>query len=190
MPGRARSRYCRAASQKLRPNRRYHRTQRTIISASKWRPLNSAARFRLMLAEAYQTGWNTVCNAFATHPVRRLFSRYIQRESTVLDVGCGYGQFINAVECRSKLAMDMNPDASTYLHFVLRFLQQDCSTRWPLADGALDVVFTSNFLEHLPSKSTVSSTLRGGLSLFAPGRPVHRHGTQHQMCSWSILGFF
>jgi hypothetical protein len=35
--------------------RRYQRTQRTMISASKCRPLNSAGRFRFIQAEAYQT---------------------------------------------------------------------------------------------------------------------------------------
>ena len=35
--------------------RRYQRTQRTMISASKCRPLNSAGRFRFVHVEAYQT---------------------------------------------------------------------------------------------------------------------------------------
>lgn len=101
--------------------------------------------------------------------VRHVFSRYIPPDSTVLDLGCGYGQFINAVECKSKLAMDMNPDTRTHLRSDVHFLQQDCSTTWPLANGELDVVFTSNFLEHLPSKSTVSSTLAEAYRCLRPG---------------------
>ena len=45
-----------SSCRKLSGYRRYHRTHRTMISASKCRPLNSAGRFRLMQAEAYQTG--------------------------------------------------------------------------------------------------------------------------------------
>ena len=40
---------------KLSPNRRYQRTHKTMISASKCRPLNSVGGFRLMHAQAYQT---------------------------------------------------------------------------------------------------------------------------------------
>jgi SAM-dependent methyltransferase len=36
---------------------------------------------------------------------------------------------------------------------------QDCSTSWPLPDESLDVVFTSNFFEHLPDKAALGRTL-------------------------------
>ena len=45
-----------SSCRKLSGYRRYHRTHRTMISASKCRPLNSAGRFRFIYAEAYQTG--------------------------------------------------------------------------------------------------------------------------------------
>lgn len=43
-----------SSCRKLSGYRRYQRTQRTIISASKCRPLNSPGRFRLMQVKAYQ----------------------------------------------------------------------------------------------------------------------------------------
>jgi hypothetical protein len=43
---------------KLSGYRRYQRTHRTMISASKCRPLNSVGCFGLMQTEAYQTGSN------------------------------------------------------------------------------------------------------------------------------------
>src|SRR5690349_16321778 len=73
------------------------------------------------------------------------FSRYVEPGDTVLDLGAGYGEFINQVRCGHKLAMDLNPDAPRFLDAGVRFLQQDCSARWPLPDQSLDVVFTSNF---------------------------------------------
>ena len=53
---------------------------------------------------------------------------------------------------------------------------QDCSARWQLADASLDVVFTSNFFEHLPDKTALGRTfdeirrcLRPGGRLIAMG---------------------
>jgi SAM-dependent methyltransferase len=87
------------------------------------------------------------------------FARYVTSGDRVLDLGSGYGEFINTVRCRDKLAMDLNPDAPRFLNPDVRFLQQDCAERWPLADESLDVVFTSNFFEHLPDKTALGRTL-------------------------------
>jgi len=87
------------------------------------------------------------------------FGRYVRATDSVLDLGCGYGEFINAVVCAKKYAIDLNPDATRFLAKEITFLLQDCSARWPLPDGSLDVVFTSNFLEHLPDKAAVGRTL-------------------------------
>src|SRR5580698_3146904 len=87
--------------------------------------------------------------------VREFFQGYVSPAAAVLDLGCGYGEFINAIHCGQKLAMDLNPDAPRFLEADVRFLQQDCSARWQCTDGSLDAVFTSNFFEHLPSKSAL-----------------------------------
>jgi len=91
--------------------------------------------------------------------VAHWFGRYVRSADAVLDLGCGYGEFINAVTCRAKFAMDLNPDAPAFLAADVTFLAQDCSERWPLADESLDVVFTSNFFEHLPDKTALGRTL-------------------------------
>jgi SAM-dependent methyltransferase len=91
--------------------------------------------------------------------VRKFFSRYINPEATVLDLGCGYGEFINNVRCGRKYAMDLNPTARDYLSSGIIFLQQDCSQSWELPADSLDVVFTSNFFEHLPTRKALTDTL-------------------------------
>jgi nucleoside-diphosphate-sugar epimerase len=62
----------------------------------------------------------------------------------------------NHVQCGRKLAMDLNPGAPKFLAQDVRFLPQDCSTRRQCDDQSLDVVFTSNFFEHLPGKDALN----------------------------------
>jgi SAM-dependent methyltransferase len=97
------------------------------------------------------------------------FQKYVVPSATVLDLGCGYGEFINTIRCGRKLAMDLNPDAPRFLAAEVQFLQQDCSTRWQCADQSLDVVFTSNFFEHLPGKNALKLTLEEAFRGLKPG---------------------
>ena len=39
------------------------------------------------------------------------FSKYISSEDRLLDLGCGYGEFINNIRCARKFAMDLNARA-------------------------------------------------------------------------------
>jgi SAM-dependent methyltransferase len=91
--------------------------------------------------------------------VEQYFQQFIPESSTVLDLGCGYGEFINQIRSKKKFGMDLNPDAASYLSHDVQLLEQDCSTKWDVADESLDIVFTSNFFEHLPSKAALGHTL-------------------------------
>jgi SAM-dependent methyltransferase len=95
--------------------------------------------------------WEILCEDF--------FDRLVGPQDTVLDLGCGYGWFVNAVRCGRKIAMDLNPDSAAHLAPGIRSLVADCSRRWPVDSGSLDVVFTSNFFEHLPTKEALTATL-------------------------------
>ncbi len=101
--------------------------------------------------------------------VSHFFDRFVPPDATVLDLGCGYGEFINNVRCAAKFGMDLNPQTSRLLATEVRFLQQDCSAAWPLPDNSLDVVFTSNFFEHLPNKATLGATLEQAHRCLKPG---------------------
>lgn len=100
---------------------------------------------------------------------REFFRRWVAADAVVLDLGCGYGEFINNIAAGRKLAMDLNPDAPAHLAREVEFLHQDCSAPWPLPDNSLDVVFTSNFFEHLPDKDCLNRTLRQALRCLKPG---------------------
>lgn len=87
------------------------------------------------------------------------FQQHIRPNDAVLDLGCGYGEFINQVHCGKRFAMDLNPDMPRRVEAGIHALLQDCSTEWQFPDNSLDVVFTSNFFEHLPDKSALGRTL-------------------------------
>ncbi len=97
------------------------------------------------------------------------FSRFVRPEHALLDLGCGYGEFVNQVNCARRFAMDLNPEAAGRLLPGITLFQQDCSARWPLADASLDVVFTSNFFEHLPEKGALGKTLDEVRRCLKPG---------------------
>jgi len=118
------------------------------------------ARFQANLAYRDQV-WQVLTAEF--------FQQFIGASDRVLDLGCGYGEFTRNIRCGAKWAMDLNPEAPRYLGEGITFLEQDCAARWPLADGTLDAVFTSNFFEHLPDKAALGRTLNEVRRCLAPG---------------------
>lgn len=108
--------------------------------------------------------WKILCNEF--------FSKYIAKGCVLLDLGAGWGEFSRNIQADQKYAMDLNPDCGTRIAGYSTFLHQDCSTTWPIEDGILDVVFTSNFLEHLPSKELVDRTLGEAFRCLKPGGKI------------------
>lgn len=65
--------------------------------------------------------------------------------------------------------MDLNPDARRLAQSDVLVLQQDCSQAWNIVPGSLDTVFTSNFFEHLPTKSALEETLAEAHRALKPG---------------------
>ena len=98
-----------------------------------------------------------------------VFQPLVPEGGAVLDVGCGWGEFINQVRAARRFAIDLNPDARGRLSPEVTFFQQSCADPWPLPDGSLDLVFTSNFLEHLPSKVALVATVREAWRCLRPG---------------------
>lgn len=91
--------------------------------------------------------------------IRDFFQQYVGPQDTVFDLGAGYGEFINHIKCKKKYAMDLNPDTIQFAARDVEVLSQDCSKSWPLSDDSLDVLFTSNFFEHLSDKQALAHTL-------------------------------
>ncbi len=99
----------------------------------------------------------------------RYFGRWAPPHGSVLDLGCGYCEFINNVQAHRKLAMDLNPEARNRARQDVEVIQQDCSEPWPVRQSSLDAVFTSNFFEHLPTKPHLERTLKEVFCALKPG---------------------
>ncbi len=97
------------------------------------------------------------------------FGQWFPKTGTILDLGAGYCEFINNADARVKYAMDLNPEVHQRATAGVTVIQQDCSESWSLPEAELDAVFTSNFLEHLPNKSAVSTVLSQALRCLKPG---------------------
>ncbi len=129
---------------------------------SKAEALRDEYRLRFSPQEDYR---NEVWKILAS----RFFSRYVARDAAVLDLGCGWGEFINNIEAGARFGMDLNPDAEERLDPGVPLYSQDCSHPWPVEPGSLDVVFTSNFFEHLPDKNALDLTLHEAMKALKPG---------------------
>lgn len=97
------------------------------------------------------------------------FQPMLAPDEAILDLGCGWGEFINQIQAARKFGMDLNPESRRRLAPGVTFLEQDCSQPWALPDGALDTVFTSNFLEHLRTKDDLRATLTQVHRCLKPG---------------------
>jgi SAM-dependent methyltransferase len=99
----------------------------------------------------------------------RFFAQWAPSEGSVLDLGAGHCEFINNAAAAAKFAMDLNPGTNQQAAPEVTILRQDSTEEWPLADGVLDAVFTSNFLEHLPDKAAISTVLGHAYRCLKPG---------------------
>jgi SAM-dependent methyltransferase len=82
----------------------------------------------------------------------------------VLDLACGYGEFINNIRAARKIAVDLNPDSPDAVAGDVIFHAVAANALGPITDASVDVVFTSNFFEHLPDKAALQEVLGEVLS--------------------------
>ena len=95
--------------------------------------------------------WEVLCRDF--------FQRYVAPADTVLDLGAGFCEFINHIQCARKYAVDAGEHIRDRAN---RDVEVHCGAAndlsW-LASESVDVVFASNFFEHMTSKDLLLATL-------------------------------
>jgi SAM-dependent methyltransferase len=80
---------------------------------------------------------------------RHYFSRLIRPDDCVVDLGCGYGDFINSVSARRRIAIDLWPGFPQYLAPGVEAVVGPLTDLSVLEDGSVDFAFASNVFEHL-----------------------------------------
>jgi SAM-dependent methyltransferase len=118
------------------------------------------------------------------------FHRYLEGVDSVLDLGSGWGHFINQVDVARRFAIDLNPDAARWLDPGVDLVAADALEPWPLGDGSLDLVFSSNFLEHLPGREAVSTVLDHAYRCLRPGGRLVLLGPNVRYMPGSYWDFF
>lgn len=104
--------------------------------------------------------WDVLCREF--------FQRHVPTDATVVEIGAGYCEFINQILAGRKIAVDLNPDTRLHAGPDVTVVTSSTSRVEALADGTADIVFASNFLEHL-SRDDILATLREVRRLLKPG---------------------
>ena len=77
------------------------------------------------------------------------FQRFVPREATVLELGAGYCYFINQIDAERKIAVDLFPDLERYASADVEAHLADATKLDFIDKESVDIIFASNFLEHL-----------------------------------------
>lgn len=86
------------------------------------------------------------------------FSKRIRPDDTVLDLGCGYGEFINNVTARRRIGIDAWDGMPAHLDPGVEAIVGSVTDLSGLDNGGVDYAFSSNLFEHL-SKDQLAETL-------------------------------
>jgi len=97
--------------------------------------------------------WRVLC--------RHWFSKYISIDSCTLDLGAGFCEFINNIECGKKIAIDHNSSlpefAEPEVQCIVAELDQGLEQ---VPEGSVDNIVASNVFEHLENREKLFRCLR------------------------------
>lgn len=102
------------------------------------------ARFRTAM-------WVVLC--------RRFFQAWVDPGAAVVELGAGHCDFINNIVAGRKIAVDLSPDTATHAATGVQVVTSLSTDLSAIADRSADVVFASNFFEHL-TREDILATLR------------------------------
>lgn len=119
------------------------------------------------------TLWKTLCEAH--------FQRFVRPDHTVLELGCGYGEFINNIQCAHKIAADRWPGIADYLNPGVRAVVGEITRLEGVANGSVDMVFASNVFEHL-TRDEMTACLSEVRRVLRPGGALHIVQPNYRLC--------
>ena len=120
-----------------------------------------AGRFTAEQNRTREATWRVLCKEF--------LQRFVGRESTVLDIGAGEGEFLLNIEAKKKIALDLSDHVRKLASHGITVVQAPASDVDTQVSERVDVVFMSNFLEHLPNKALLLEVFESVHRVLAPG---------------------
>jgi SAM-dependent methyltransferase len=98
--------------------------------------------------------------------------QFVPRDGAILDLACDRGDFIRNVVAAERWASDVR-DVSAFIPPPIRFVQSDgLAIADALPHEHFDLVFMSNYLEHLPNGAAVIAQLEAASAVLKPGGRV------------------
>ena len=125
--------------------------------------------------------WRILCRDF--------FQKYIDPDSRILEIGAGYCEFINQINAAEKTALELNPDVRSYAAAEVRVIQDRSSRMNAVSDHSVEVVFASNFFEHL-SREEILATFREVYRALVPGGKFMVQQPNIRFCGKDYWMFF
>ena len=96
---------------------------------------------RLPYDSRRETLWKTLCRCY--------FQPLIAPDACVLELGAGYGHFINNIRCARRIAVDRWDGLKEHLDPGVAATIGSVTDLSSVEDGSVDFVFASNLFEHL-----------------------------------------
>lgn len=88
-------------------------------------------------------------NNIVWREIARYLKKYIKDTDRVLDLGAGYCYFINNLVCKSKVAIDICPEFKKFANTTVQTSVISYDKLDSCFKSEFDIVFASNFFEHL-----------------------------------------
>ena len=99
---------------------------------------------------------------------RYFFAKRIKPDDCVLDLGCGYGEFINNVSARRRIGIDLWDGMPAHLEPGVEAIVGSVTDLSKVDDNSVDYAFSSNLFEHL-TKDQLAELLGELKAKLAPG---------------------
>ena len=104
------------------------------------------------------------------------FRKIVPADGCVLDLGCGYGEFINNVAARRRIGLDMWDGIKSHLAPGVEPIVSSVTDLGAIEDDSVDFAFASNLFEHISQDALVAVlaqlraklTERGTLTMLQP----------------------
>lgn len=131
--------------------------------------------------------WKTLCESF--------FQRLIRPEFCVLELGAGYGHFINNVRCARRFALDRWEGFTQFVDAGVETKVGDAQDLDFVPDGSVDFAFASNLFEHL-TRDELTATLEQLKKKLRPGgtlnllQPNYRYAYKEYFDDYTHVSVF